>query len=251
MKPIMNIPQPAVIPTPCAQCGVRKNAICRVLDVHRELPEMARIVRHKSFAPGQLIMSDQEPVTFLGTVLEGTVKLEKVMADGRKQILGLLFPSDFLGRAHARQSPYYAVALEPVKLCYAEATSFHRLLETFPKLESSLFERTLEALDHSREWMMLLGRKTARERVASLLYLLTARRLGEEARLEGAADVRATCIIPLSRGEIAEFLGLTTETVSRQFGELKAAGIIVPLSAREYTVPSLKALREASEQGGA
>lgn len=243
----MNIPQPAVLATPCATCDVRLNAICRVLDVHRELPEMARVVRQRTFAPGQVIMSDQEPVTFLGTVLEGTVKLEKVLGDGRKQILGLLFPSDFLGRAHARQSPYYAVALEPVRLCYAEAATFHQLLESFPKLETSLFERTLEALDHSREWMMLLGRKTARERVASLLHLLVSRRLGEGAQHLG--DGPFSCVIPLSRSEIAEFLGLTTETVSRQIGELKAAGLIEPVSPREMTIPSLSALRDAAELG--
>lgn len=240
----MNAPQPAVSTGPCLTCGVRKNAICRVLDVNRELPEMARIVRHRTYGPGQVIMSDEDPVSFLGTVLEGTVKLEKVMADGRKQILGLLFPSDFLGRAHARQSPYFAVALEPVKLCYAEAASFHRLLETFPKLETSLFERTLDALDHSREWMLLLGRKTARERVASILCLLAERRMGEA---EG--DGPLTCPIPLTRGDIAEFLGLTTETVSRQFGVLKAAGLIEPVSPREVTIPSLAALREACEKG--
>ncbi|MEQ8344455.1 MAG: Crp/Fnr family transcriptional regulator [Sneathiellaceae bacterium] len=243
----MTIPQPAYAAGPCLHCGVRKNAICRVLDVDRELPEMARIVRHRQYRAGQVIMSDHDPVSFLGTVLEGTVKLEKVMADGRKQILGLLFPSDFLGRAHARQSPYFAVALEPVKLCYAEAASFHRLLETFPKLETSLFERTLDALDHSREWMMLLGRKTARERVASILCLLTERRLGE-GEAEGGSDGPYTCQIPLTRGDIAEFLGLTLETVSRQFGALKAAGLIEPVSAREVKVPSLAALREACEK---
>ena len=240
----MNIPQPVIDAGPCMHCGVRKNAICRVLDVHTELPEMSRNIRHRHYSAGQVIMSDQDPVSFLGTVLEGTVKLEKIMGDGRKQILGLLFPSDFLGRAHARQSPYFAIALEPVKLCYAEAASFHRLLETFPKLETSLFERTLEALDHSREWMMLLGRKTARERVASFLCLVAERQAGPD-----AGDGPLTCRIPLTRGDIAEFLGLTMETVSRQFGDLKAAGLTVPVSTRELTIPSLSALKEASEKG--
>jgi len=241
----MNLEQPvAVLPTPCVRCGVRTNAICSVLDTGCELPEMARAVRHRSYSAGQVIMSDEAPITFLGTVLEGSVKLEKVLSDGRRQVLGLLFPSDFLGRAHAQQSPYSAIALEPVRLCCVEASSFHRLLETFPRLESSLFEQTLAALDRSREWMLLLGRKTARERVASLLYLLTARRRGID---EG--DGPATCPLPLSRSEIAEFLGLTTETVSRQFGELKAAGLIAPISPRLVAVPSLEALKRASEGG--
>ncbi|MFC3226657.1 Crp/Fnr family transcriptional regulator [Marinibaculum pumilum] len=245
----MNIAQPVLDAGPCQHCGVRKNAICRVLDVHRELPEMGKSVRHRHYAAGHVIMSDQDPVSFLGTVLEGTVKLEKMMGDGRKQILGLLFPSDFLGRAHAKQSPYYAIALEPVKLCYAEAASFHRLLETFPKLETSLFERTLEALDHSREWMMLLGRKTARERVASFLCLLAERQAGPVTEGEPASDGPLVCRIPLTRGDIAEFLGLTMETVSRQIGELKSTGLIVPDSTRQVTIPSLSALREAAEKG--
>ncbi len=97
-------------------------------------------------------------------------------------------------------------------------------MQAHPDLEHSIFKRTLDDLDAARQWMYMIARKTAEERVASLLVLI-ARKLkgdGEDKIPDGNLEFA----LPLSRTEIAECLGLRLETVSRQFASLKAEGII-------------------------
>src|SRR5262249_57473822 len=122
-----------------------------------------------------MIMSDQEPVTFFANVISGTIKLTKGIADGRQQIVGLLFPPDFLGRTFSRSNPYFAEAASDVEVCVFPSEAFERLIDLYPELQHRLFERTLDELDAAREWMLLLGPKTPEEKAPSFLLLLPRR----------------------------------------------------------------------------
>jgi CRP/FNR family transcriptional regulator len=93
----------------------------------------------------------------------------------------------------------------------------------------------LDAVDASHEWMLLLGCKSATERVAALL-LLIARRLAPDLDPAGAAQPPLTIELPLSRAEIADFLGLRLETVSRQLNRLEAAGVIKRVGRRGIAI---------------
>src|SRR4029450_4076349 len=81
----------------CRQCVVRNRAVCGAMS-DEQLSRLSEISHRKKYAAGQMIMSDQEPVTFFANIISGTIKLTKTIADGRQQIVGLLFPPDFLGR---------------------------------------------------------------------------------------------------------------------------------------------------------
>jgi CRP/FNR family transcriptional regulator, anaerobic regulatory protein len=124
-------------------------------------------------------------------------------------------------RAGWRRRPEAAT---DVALCCYNQKQFEHLLAEQPELKQLLLERTLDAVDTSHEWMLLLGCKSAKETVAALL-LLIARRLAPEA---GSGKVQLPLMIelPLSRAEIAEYLGLRLETVSRQLNRLEAAAVI-------------------------
>lgn len=186
---------------------------------------MSAVARQRRLKAGDVILRAEEEPPFFANIVSGAVKLSKTLADGRQQIVGLQFPPDFLGRAYRNRSPFYAEAASDVELCIFPKAGFERLLEEQPQLENRLFQNTLDELDAARDWMLLLGRKTATERVASFLALI-ARRNRPVACAHAAIAVDPTISLPLTRAEIADYLGLTIETVSRQLGKLRAAGIL-------------------------
>lgn len=234
--------------TRCEHCAIRNRAVCGALH-EEELEQINRIARRKLVNSGETILSDQEPVTFLANIVSGVVKLTKTLADGRQQIVGLQFAPDFLGRAFSKKSPYFAEAATDVELCYFQRSDFEKLLGTYPDLEHRLFERTLHELDAAREWMVLLGRKTAEEKVSSFLLMLANR----SAMIGCAGDEEpneARFIMPLTRSDIADYLGLTIETVSRQITRLRVRNVIRPLDSRTFLVPNLELLTRAAGHDG-
>ena len=230
------------LPAKCDVCVVRHKAICGALS-EDELKDLNRIARHRRIPTGQVIAADSEIV--FANILEGVVKLTKTLADGRQQIVGLQFPPDFLGRIYAKESPYFAEAATDVELCAFPKDGFESILRRFPGLEHRLFENTLDELDSAREWMLLLGRKTARERVASLL-LMIARRVPEVGCQHTPEANFARFSLPLTRADLADYLGLTLETVSRQITNLKKQRVIELIDNREIVVPDIDALEDVA-----
>ncbi len=228
------------VPAKCDVCVVRHKAICSVLS-EAELKDFNHIARHRSIPAGQVIAADTDIV--FANILNGVVKLTKTLADGRQQIVGLQFPPDFMGRIYAKESPYFAEAATDVELCAFPKDGFEVMLRRYPGLEHRLFENTLDELDSAREWMLLLGRKTAKERVASLLLMIAQR-----APNIGCAHTPeinfSRFSLPLTRADLGDYLGLTLETVSRQMTNLKKAGIIELVDNREIIVPDLAALEQ-------
>ena len=166
-----------------------------------------------------------------------------MLADGRRQMVGLLFPSDFLGRPGRATAAHDAEAVGDVTLCTFDRRRFETILAQSPALEQRLLQMTFDELDAAREWMLLLGRKTAEEKIASFIAL-AGRRAG---MLDPARPTEGQAFdLPLSREDIAEYLGLTIETVIRQVGHLKKAGLIELKSARRLVVHDYAALLDAA-----
>jgi CRP/FNR family transcriptional regulator len=161
--------------------------------------------------------------------------------DGRQQVVGLLLPPDFLGRAFSKSNPYFAEAASEVELCCFPHAKFERMLEDFSSLKQRLLEQTLNELDSARDWMVWLGRKTAEERVASL-FLMLAERWTEAERGQETGAQNRVIELHLKRDEMADFLGLTYETVCRQISSLKRKGVIQLSGTRRFSVPNVSAL---------
>lgn len=153
-----------------------------------------------------------------------------------------MFASDFLGRTFGQTNRFFATAATDVELCIFPSDAFERLIATYPDLKQCLFERTLDDLDAARDWMLLLGRKSAAEKVASFLLLL-ARRFARPPQQAGAEFD-----MPLKRADMADYLGLTVETVSRQMTRLKATGIIKIKGTRGIKLFSMARLADAAGQ---
>ncbi len=180
--------------------------------------------RKQKVLKGQTILWEGEDALVVANVIEGVLKMSMGIADGREQIVGILFPSDFIGRPFGRQSPYSVTALTDAELCIFSRTTFDSFSRQHPELEHKLLRRTLDELDKSREWMLLLGKKTATERIATLLLELSAR-MGEIGCSAAQLDLDRF-ELPLDRQQMGDLLGLTIETVSRQLSRLKATGVI-------------------------
>ncbi|MGA7328624.1 MAG: Crp/Fnr family transcriptional regulator [Rhodomicrobium sp.] len=230
--------------TRCDACAIRHRAVCSALD-RDELLALNRISTRKHIPKGQTIFSEGEPRGYFSNIVSGVVKLTKSLDDGRQHIIGLLFAPDFVGRAYRSDNPYFAEAATDVELCMFPTTGFERILKEHPSLEHRLFELTLSELDASQEWMLLLARKTAAEKVASFLLMLARRAENLGCAHSGKAN-SIQIDLPLTRAEIADCLGLTIETVSRQITKLKTAHVIDLLNYREIAVPDLDRLRKAA-----
>jgi len=226
------------LPAMCRSCEARHRGICGVLD-DRELMELARHSRQVVRRSGEQLISDSETIESYASVMRGVIKLSKVLEDGRQQVVGLQFAPDFLGRLFGHHSAINADAASDVELCRMPKSVVERLVAQNPALEGHLLDQTLRELDEAREWMVTLGRKTATEKVASFLYLIATHKDPSH------DDVRSVFNLPLTRADIADFLGLTIETVSRQFTRLRAKGIIEIENHRHVLVPDLIRLKNS------
>jgi CRP/FNR family transcriptional regulator len=204
--------------SPCQACPVRLRSICSGLDFD-ELEELEKIVARMTVGAGGPIFDEGEAARCRYNVTSGSIKIYKLLGDGRRQIIGFLFPGDFLGLAMADEYAYGAEAVVDSELCRFPRRELDDLINRFPTLENRLLNVTSNELAVAQEQMVLLGRKTAKEKVATML-LLFSRRAAER----GMAD--NPVYLPMTRTDIGDYLGLTTETVSRTFTQLRAQRII-------------------------
>ncbi|WP_258319869.1 Crp/Fnr family transcriptional regulator [Qipengyuania flava] len=219
----------------CDACSIRNRAICADLD-NDEIGLLNGIGRRRRVSAGEQILWEGDEAILVANVIEGVLKLSTQTAEGKEQILGLVYPSDFLGRPFGQTTPYGVEALTDAHICVFERKDFDRFAREHPRLEHKLLERTLGELDRTRRWMLLLGRMNAEEKVASFL-LEMGERLGTK-----TADGAIVIALPLSRQQMADVLGLTIETVSRQLTRLKKDGAIELPSRREVVLIDTGAL---------
>ena len=132
-----------------------------------ELSRLSTIISTINFDPGRTVIGEGEPASDLFNVVRGSVRLYKLLTDGRRQVTGFLFPGDFLGIALNDTYAYSAEAIEPVQLCRFPRKKLETLLAELPRLERKLLGTTAHELAAAQDQIVLLGRKTAKERVAS------------------------------------------------------------------------------------
>ena len=204
---------------PCQGCEVRDKAVCGVLDCSR-LEEFRNLGWTLKLAPGQSLFHEGDPATRVFTLTTGTLKLYKLLADGRRQVTGFLHPGDFLGISIDDEHAFSAEAVEQSQLCWFPRARFDDFVEDDAAMERELYRMAAHELAAAQQQFVLLGRKTASERLATFLLLLDERE-ARSARYEGGL-VR----LPMSRSDIADYLGLTKETVSRVISAFKRDRVI-------------------------
>ena len=222
----------------CEDCPIRYAAVCSRCEPS-ELKMLEEIKYYRSYAAGQTIFFSGDPLEFVASIVSGVSSLTRTMPDGRVQMVGLLLPGDFMGRPNRDTIDCDIIAETDVMLCCFRRRPFEQMIDTTPHVGHRLLEMTLDELDAAREWMLVLGRKTAREKIASLLHMIAVRM----ASLQPEKGSEASFTLPITRETMANYLGLTIETVSRQMSALKKDGLIAFSDRRAIKVPSLAKLK--------
>lgn len=233
------IPRTQTGDSPCAACQVRHLAVCSALE-NDELSLLDDIVKFIDLSAGDALFDEGEPAANVYNLTSGTIKLYKLMPDGRRQVTGFLFPGDFLGLAASEDYIYSAEAVTTVSLCRFSRADLDTLMEQTPQLERRLLSMARYELAEAQDQILLLGRKTAKERIASFILMLSDRAVR---RGESGNPVS----IPMSRNDIGDYLGLTTETVSRTLTRLRSGGAIIMESDRKVTLAEREVLQDIAE----
>jgi len=246
--PEKRFPLPPALPresgrpsSPCALCAARQYSVCAPLDPDSQgrffaLATTMRLEQRRT------LFQEGDPAAHVFNLTDGAVSISKALADGRRQITGFLLPGDFLGLQQGETYAYTAEALTPIALCRFPIEKFQRFLSETPGMEHRLLSMASNELAAAQDQMLLLGRKTAVERVASFLISLSDR---HAARGRPGSPIS----LPMTRGEIADYLGLTIETVSRAFTRLRKEGHIVLDTVDRVRFPDIGSLRDLAMGG--
>jgi CRP/FNR family transcriptional regulator len=232
-------PQPGRL-DPCQTCTARSLTVCASLNPE-EQARLSAMSNTVCLQPHQTLFQEGDDADSVYNITCGSVSISKSLSDGRRQITGFLGAGDFLGLNTRDAYTVSAEALTDTRVCKFPRQAFGRLMAELPNLEHRLLAVAETELAAAQEQILLLGRKTAMERIASFL-LLQAERI----RARGLPDNPVS--LPMTRAEVADYLGLTIETVSRCFTKLRKLDVIgLPASDRvQIRQPErLKALSEA------
>jgi CRP/FNR family transcriptional regulator len=220
----------------CGSCRVRTVSICNALKP-AERAELESIARRASFGAKATIFLEGDPADSYYNITSGAVRLYRVFRNGRRQVLGFMLPGDFLGLDLGERRELCAEAVEPTTACRFGRRHFGDLLADKPHLLHKLHQRTGREINLAYDHMTALGQRSARGRVAWFLLSLHDRR--------GERDLdKAVVDLPMPRQDIADFLGLTIETVSRTLTLLARERVIgiLPRSVRLIDKSRLAAL---------
>ncbi|MET4019819.1 CRP/FNR family nitrogen fixation transcriptional regulator [Bradyrhizobium sp. F1.4.3] len=178
-----------------------------------------------SYRKDEEIYGEDEPAEYVYQVVSGAVRSYKLLSDGRRQIGAFHLPGDVFGLEPGQTHRLAAEAIIATSVRLVERASLERVAGTDVQVARKLWAMTAGELRHAEDHMLLLGRKTAMERVATFLL--------EMDRRLAVANMMA---LPMCRLDIGDYLGLTLETVSRALSQLHAKGILGFSGARQIVL---------------
>ncbi|MDB5571053.1 MAG: nitrogen fixation protein FixK [Hyphomicrobiales bacterium] len=222
----------------CDQCRVRALSLCAALEPH-ELHELDAMAQPLSFDAKETLFEQSEASDSVYNITAGSVRLYKLLPDGRRQVVGFALPGDFLGLSMSERNAFSADALTATTACRFSRSEYSAYLDAKPHLLRRLHSMASHELSLAQDQMVILGRRTAEERVAAFLIGLRNR----WTRINGN---HVHVPLPMTRQDIGDFLGLTVETVSRMMTRLarEKAIVIVPDGVRLLDLPRLERLAE-------
>jgi CRP/FNR family transcriptional regulator len=235
--PVASMPRGAL--RPCATCEVRHTSVCDAIP-EAYLGRLGASAIGGVARPGTLFIEEFDQATAFFNITSGTARLYKLLPDGRRQITGFATGGNFLGLAVSDTYAFSAEAVDTVRYCRFPRARLRALISDFPLMEERLMKVASRELVAAQEQMLLLGRKSARERVAS--FLMAQSRLGASS---GASEIRF--VLPMARGDIADYLGITIETVVRTLKKLRDERMIEVTNTSEVVIRDRTALRHLAE----
>ena len=209
----------ATVQLACEDCPVKETAACAAL-TPEERSAMAAAGRTRVLKRGEMLFAAGDEEAACATLVSGALKVSAIDADGNEQILALVHPAGFIGELFAPFAHHDVVALTESRLCTFARGDFEAAIDNYPALARALLRRSQEDLLATRALLELTGHASAETRLAALLHDFAA------AASQSSCHAATQFELPLTRGEIANMLGLTIETVSRKLGEIENTGAI-------------------------
>jgi CRP/FNR family transcriptional regulator len=226
IAPIGARPMPAAVLARPQAAGVATDSVTAELD---------RAGTSLSVARGQIVVEAGEAASHVFKVTRGTLRAVRLLPDGRRYIAGFLSAGDFFGLTASDEYSLSLEAIEDGAVVRYSRRGFESLLDRDPRLGRRFFSLMCRELSAAQDRLMLLGRKSAAERMASFLLAMADRTHADAFEL------------PMSRADIGDYLGLTIETVSRLLTHLRGERIIDMPSAHRIVIADREALEDLSE----
>ncbi|MBT4045728.1 MAG: helix-turn-helix domain-containing protein [Rhodospirillaceae bacterium] len=223
----------------CRKCAVQTRAFCAVLD-DAALAQLEQLHVICDLDSEENLFIEGDPATAFFTVIKGALRLSKSLPDGRRQITGFVLPGEFIGLSTGKVYAHNADALTEASLCRFSNSDMERIGQEIPEMNSRLLAMTNSSLSQAQDHMLLLGRMNALEKTANFLCGLINRAAAADQPID-------PLVLPMSRADIADYLGLTIETVSRTFTRLKADNIISLPEHNRVRVNDMAALLQLAE----
>ncbi|MCX7773795.1 MAG: Crp/Fnr family transcriptional regulator [Clostridia bacterium] len=228
-------------------CGICEHKLCaeRVtifssLD-NQELSKVVSLIMHREYHKGEIVVFEGEALDSLVIINEGQVKAFRTTQDGREQILHIFSEGDFFGERNLLRdhtSPYSVEALDRTHICLIHKRDFQQLVRDYPDIAVKIMEVLCERLDRLENTIEAMGTRTVEARVSAVLL--------EFAEKYGTDHCKGTLIsLPLNREGIAQYIGLTRETVSRKMSQLQDEGIIQMIGNKKVLVLDRPALEKS------
>jgi len=219
---------------PCGLCQARSSGVCSAVPL-AELGRLATLATEINIQRGQTFIYEEVPDEHCYIIIRGSVRLYKALPDGRRQIIAFRYAGSFLGLPASQAFGFSAECMEETRVCRLSRRRLEIVLADFRSLERCMLLAAAEDLALAQRQMLLLGRMTATERVASFLLDQLSR-----AQPRGVRWPRVH--LPMSRSDVADHLGLTTETVSRALQSLTRFGIISVPNRHEIAILQVERL---------
>lgn len=211
----------------CSLCTVRGRSICTLLSPH-EIAHVEKVMAHRHVAQHKAVLVEGEPNDCLYVVVSGCFRLTKYLEDGRRQVTGFLFKGDFFGVRPSRECAYTAEALEDSYVCRFPHSFLDESAADNPGIKDRLIERGQTEYHKAQDHIVLLGKKSAEEQVLAFIDMIAK---------SGAVDGETQTVpLPMPRQDIADYLGLRLETLSRTLALLKKKGVLKDISRKSLVL---------------
>jgi CRP/FNR family nitrogen fixation transcriptional regulator len=205
------------------------------------LAALAKIGIKIRFNRNETVFSDGDDADYSYRVVKGAIRLCKHLADGRRQIADFVLPGDYCGFLHLERHRFTAEATCDLEVIAYPHRQVEALGENLPSIRRSLTDFLSRRLADVQDHLIMLGRQTAKERVLNFLLRL--------AKNAGAGN-RVEVELLMNRQDMADYLGLTIETVSRVLTELKKAGLVTIPSLHHFTIVNMERAEDLAESSG-
>ncbi len=225
--------------TRCSLCKIRSYSFCRCLN-DDQLEIFSKVSFEKKFTDKENIFLQNDPSTHLYNITEGNVKIYQLLDDGRIQIIGFLYPGDFFGTYKNNKYNYSAEAIGNLRVCVFDQRILDKYMDQNPILAKELLNQTSYELTLAQDRMTVMGRLNAIEKISIFFINISnqRKRIGWQSN---------PISLSMARQDIADYLGLTIETVSREISKLKTSNIIKIISSKQLFINDFEKLNQISK----